>query len=55
MSSTTLPEVKQRNRYLGRILTVLVLVLAIGTYLGLQITRFNPFDKPAVPQSQRGM
>ena len=49
------PDVKHRNRQLGRVLTILVIVLAVGTYVSLQLTRFNPFDKPAVSQSQGGM
>jgi hypothetical protein len=44
-------EVLRKNRLLGRILTALALVIAIGTYVGLGITHFNPFDKPPINQT----
>ena len=46
---------KKRNRTLGGVLLILAFVLAIGTYIGLSITRFNPFDKPPPSKYEGGM
>ena len=45
------PEVKHSNRRLGRALSALAIILALGTYVMLAITHFNPFDKPPITQS----
>ncbi len=45
------PEVLKKNRQLGRVLSILAIVLAVGTYIALGVTHFNPFDKPPISQS----
>ncbi|MDK9699111.1 MAG: hypothetical protein OEM52_03025 [bacterium] len=46
---------RHRNRKLGLLLSTLAVTLAVGCYIYLDVTQYNPFTKPSMMErSDRG-